>query len=171
MKKQKKPITVNKKFIVKLNESVIVHNIKKDDPNRQIKLFGKEFKGITQQELKKDVFTKEQRELFDDLVYAKKRMTKNEIESLPLIKKYRVKVLSNEIEKTLSQWKSEIVNSTIDSLLLKLFPKSKLVKDIVQVKPSVTDYISADSIDIHKMFSELEIAQHLASKNLFPKLD
>lgn len=161
MKKHVKPITITKKSIVNLSSN----------PNREIKIFGKEFKGLKAVDIKTDIFTKEQREIFDDLVYAKKRMTKSEIESLPLIKKYRVKVLSIEVEKTLNKWKSEIVNSTIDNLLLKLFPNSKLVKDITNVEPSNVDYIETVDFNIHKMFTEVEIAEYLSSKNLFPKLN
>lgn len=174
MKKDNKSITVtSKKITVNYHDSAkhFTYNIEKGDPNRDIKLFGKQFKGVKAADIKKDFFNKEQREIFDDLLYAKHRMSKSEIEALPLMKQYRVKVLSREVEKTLTKWKAEVVSASVDALLLKLFPKSPIVKQFVEVQPDEKDTFYPDSFNIHSMFSELEIAEYLASKGLFPKLN
>ena len=174
MKKDNKSITVtSKRIIVNYHDSAkhFIYKIEKGDPNRDIKLFGKQFKGIQAKDIKKDFFTKEQREIFDDLLYAKHRMSKSEIETLPLIKQYRIKVLSREVEKTLTKWKTEVVSASVDTLLLKLFPKSSIVKHFVETQPNEKDTFYPHNFNIHNMFSELEIAQYLASKGLFPKLN
>jgi hypothetical protein len=87
------------------------------------------------------------------------------------MKQYRVKVLSREVEKTLTKWKAEVVSASVDALLLKFFPKSPIVKQFVEVQPDEKDTFYPDSFNIHSMFSELEIAEYLASKGLFPKLN
>jgi hypothetical protein len=172
MKKNNKSITVSKDKLIVNYHDTNKHFIYTLDqsPNRDISLFGKMFKGTKASEIKKDFLSAAHRELFDDLVYAKKRMTKSEINNLPLFKRYRVKVLSKEVEKVLTQWKNEIVYSKIDSLLMKLFPNSELVKDIVDMPYKDVEELYSNDIDIHSVASELQIAQYLSEKGLFPKI-
>lgn len=172
MKKENKSITVSKnKITVNYHDSAkhYTYMIQKNDPNRDIKLFGKQFKGVKASDIKKDFLTLEQRELFDDLVYARKRMTKFEINKLPLNKKYRVKVLSKIVEKELTKWKNEIVCKKVDSLLVKLFPKSPLVKQIVDMGYEDVEDLYDTPISIHSIASEMQIAEYLVEKGLFPK--
>jgi hypothetical protein len=174
MKKENKSITVSKnKITVNYHDTSkhFTYVIPKDSPTREMNLFGKQFKGTKASEIKKDFLTPEQRELFNDLVYAKHKMTKFEINNLPLIKKYRVKVLSKEVEKALTKWKNEIVYSKIDSLLLKLFPKSPVVKQFVNVGYEDVEDLYHNNISIHSLASEEQIAQYLSNKGLFPKIN
>jgi len=170
MKKENKSITVTSKKITVNYHDTSKHFTYDIDPNRNIKLFGKEFKGQKASDIKKDFLTREQREMFDDLVYARHHMTKSEIEALPLMKKYRVKVLSKQVEKTLNKWKAEVVSKKVDNFLLKLFPNSPIVKQFVEVQMDDKDDFYSDTIDIHSIFSEREIAEYLSEKGLFPKL-
>lgn len=173
MKKDNKSITVSKdKIIVNYHDTMkhFIYSLPKDSPTRDISLFGKVFKGTKASDIQKDFLNPQQRELFDDLVYAKKHMSKAEINKLSLIKKYRIKVLSKEVEKVLTKWKNEIVYSKIDSLLMKLFPNSPLVKDIVNMPYEDVEDLYKNNIDIHSIASELQIAQYLAEKGLFPKI-
>lgn len=172
MKKDNKSITVSsKKITVNYHDSAkhFTYKIEKGDPNREIKLFGKQFKGVKATDIKKDFLTPEQREIFNDLMYARHHMSKAEIEALPLVKKYRIKVLSKEVERTLTNWKAEVVSKSVDSLLLKLFPNSPVVKQFVGVQVEEKDQFYPDTINLHAVFSELEIAEYLCAKGLFPK--
>lgn len=174
MKKENKSITVSKnKITVNYHDTSkhFTYVIPKDSPTRDISLFGKEFKGTKASQIKKDFLNTQQRELFNDLVYARHRMTKSEINDLPLIKKYRVRVLSVEVEKVLTAWKNEIVYSKIDSLLLKLFPKSPIVKQFVNIGYEDVEDLYHNDISIHSLASEEQIAQYLSDKGLFPKLN
>jgi len=174
MKKENKSISVSgNKMIVTYHDTTkhFIYKLDDEGVTRDIKLFGKKFKDVTSSEIKKDCFTKKQREIFDDLVYARHKMSEKEIESLPIVKRYRIKVLSKEVEKTLTQWKAEMVTKKVDSLLLKLFPNSPLVKEFVNVQCEEKDKIYCDDINIHSLFSEIEIAEYLSSKGLFPKLN
>lgn len=174
MKKENKSITVSKNKITVNYHDTSKHFsyvIPKDSPTRNISLFGKTFKETKASEIKKDFLTPQQRELFDDLVYAKNRMTKSEINNLPLIKKYRVKVLSKEVEKVLTRWKNEIVYSKIDSLLLKLFPKSPVIKQLVNIGYEDVEDLYKNNISIHSLVTETQIAQYLSDKGLFPKIN
>ena len=169
MKKDNKSITATRSKITIVYHNEGKHYTYKIDPNRDIKLFGKTFKGVKATDIKKDFLSPQHREIFNDLVYARHRMSKSEIETLPLMKKYRIKVLSREVEKTLNKWKAEVVSKSVDNLLLKLFPKSPIVKQFVNVQMDEKDNIYSDSINTHSIFSELEIAEYLCSKGLFPK--
>ena len=174
MKKENKSITVSKnKITVNYHDTSkhFTYVIPKNSPTREITLFGKTFKGAKATHIKKDFLSPEQREIFDDLVYAKSHMTKFEINNLPLIKKYRVKVLAKEVEKVLTAWKNEIVYNKVDSLLLKLFPKSPVVKQLVDIGYEDVQDLYKNDISIHSLVSELEIAQYLANKGLFPKFN
>lgn len=172
MKKENKSITVTKKTItVNYHDSSkhFTYRIEKGDPNRDIKLFGKEFKGVKASSIKKDFLNPSQRDLFNDLVYARHRMSRFEIDALPMIQKYRVKVLSKEVEKVLNRWKNEIVASKVDSLLLKLFPKSPIVKQFTSITLEEADEMYSTDISIHSIATESEIANYLVEKGLFPK--
>lgn len=172
MKNENKTITVSKNHMT-VNyldtQKHYTYTLPENDPNREIKLFGKKYKDFKIKTDKKDFLTPIQREIFDDLVYAKHKMTKSEINTLPLMKKYRIKVLSVEVEKTLNRWKQEIVFSKIDSLLLKLFPKSPIVKQLVEIGYEEVKDLYPDKISIHDVVSEMDIAEYLVGKGLFPK--
>lgn len=146
-----------------------IYNLDKPEHTRDLRLFGKTFKDVKAEDAKKDFLSSHHREIFDDLLYAKHRMSKAEIDDLPIVKKYRIKVLSKEVEKVLTQWKAEIVTKKVDSLLMKLFPNSPIVKHIVAVQSEEKDEVYSSNINIHSLFSEMEIADYLSSKGLFPK--
>ncbi len=172
MKKDNKSISVGgNRMIVTYHDTAkhFIYDLDKPDLTRDIRLFGKQFKGVKAPEIKKDFLSKEHRELFNDLVYARHKMSQKEIDSLPIVKKYRIKVLSKEVERVLTQWKTEIVSKKVDSLLLKLFPNSPIVKEFVNVQCDSRDNIYNNNINIHSIFSEMEIAEYLSSKGLFPK--
>jgi len=174
MKKENKSITVSKnKITVNYHDTSkhFTYFIQKGDPNRDIKLFGKEFKGVKSSEIKTDFLTPELREIFDDLVYARKRMTKTEIEKLPKEKKYRVTVLSKKVEQVLFDWRNQIVSKKVDSLLLSLFPNSPIVKQMVAVEYDGKENVYNNSINIHNIATEKQIAEYLAEKGLFPKFN
>ncbi len=172
MKKDNKSISVSgNRMIVTYHDTAkhFIYDLNKPDTTKDIRLFGKKFKGVKATEVKKDFLSVEHRELFDDLLYARHKMSQKEIDSLPIVKKYRIKVLSKEVERVLTQWKAEIVSRKVDSLLLKLFPNSPVVKEFINVQCEDKDNVYYNSINIHSMFSEMEIAEYLSSKGLFPK--
>jgi hypothetical protein len=172
MKKQNKSVTVTKNTITVNyhdNNKHFTYYIEDTHPTKQITLFGKTYKKVNARDVKQDFLDKETRDLFNDLVYARHSMTKSEINKLPLMKRYRVKVLSKQVEKALMRLKNEIVYKKIDSLLLKLFPHSPLVKQIVNIGYEDVDDLYKNDISIHSIVSEEEIAQYLYEKGLFPK--
>lgn len=172
MKKDNKSISVSgNKMIVTYHDTAkhFIYKLEGSDATKEMRLFGKKFKNVTASEIKKDFLSKENRELFDDLLYARHKMSQKEIDSLPIVKKYRIKVLSKEVERVLTQWKAEIVSKKVDSLLLKLFPNSPVVKQFVEVQCEEKDNMNCREINIHSLFSEMEIAEYLSSKGLFPK--
>jgi hypothetical protein len=172
MKQENKSITVSKTTItVNYHDSNkhFSYKIEKGDPNRDIKLFGKEFKGVKASSIKKDFLKPGDRELFNDLVYARKRMSHFEIEKLPLYKKQTIKVTAKQVERVLNNWKTEIVSKKVDSLLMKLFPNSPVVKQMVDVQYDEKENLYQSSFSIHSIATEEQIAEYLYEKGLFPK--
>jgi hypothetical protein len=173
MKKENKTITVGKDFItVNYHDTKkhFVYPVQKDHGAlRDIKLFGKSFKRQKASEIRKDFLTPQQRELFDDLLYSRKRMTQQEIDLLPVNRKYRILVIAKEVERILTEWKKEIIFTKVDSLLLKLFPNSTMVKQMVEVGTDYEDSDYLNNISIHSLVSEQQIAEYLLQKGLFKK--
>jgi hypothetical protein len=173
MKKENKSITVGKDFLtVNYHDTKkhFVYPIQKDhDALKEVKLFGKSLKGVKATDVKKDFLTPKQREVLDDLLYAKHRMTPKEINDLPVSRKYRVKVISKEVERTLTEWKKEIIFGKIDSLLLKMFPNSSVVKQFVDAGVNYENADYLNNISIHSLVSEEQIVSYLTSKGLFAK--
>lgn len=173
MKKENKSVSVTANKMIVTYHDTSKHFVYKLDPpserTKELRLFGKKLKENQQKTVAKDFLTPQHREIFDDLLYARHRMSKKEIDSLPIVKKYRITVLSKQVEKALSAWKAEIVSKKVDSLLLKLFPNSPVVKELVQVQCEHKDKMYNDSVNVHSIFSEMEIAEYLSSKGLFPK--
>ena len=60
--------------------------------------------------------------------------TKEEIVAMSKSKKHRVTIAYTKAHRILNRWKQEIVNETIDTLFLKMFPKSKTAKQFVSEK-------------------------------------
>lgn len=79
-------------------------------------------------------FTPTQKDLFQKVVYGLSAYTKEEITSMSKYKKHQVIVSYTKAQRILNRWKQEIVNETIDTLFLRMFPKSKTAKQMVSEK-------------------------------------
>lgn len=75
-----------------------------------------------------------QKDLFEKLVYGFSAYSKLELDHMSKSKKMRIKIDYTKAQRILNRWKQEIVNESIDLLFLRMFPKSKTVKQIVSEK-------------------------------------
>jgi hypothetical protein len=70
------------------------------------------------------------------------------------------------VQKAINRWKQEIVNDRMDTLLLNLFPKSPIVKQMVNIgeDDAIKCNISAKDLKLNPYL----IAEKLVSLNLLP---
>lgn len=150
----------NKHYVYKLE----------DQPNREIVLFGKTFKGKEAKTIKDEFLNDKQRQILDDLLYSKDRYTTEEIKKMPLIRQYYLTEGARRAEQALYNWKREIINSQVDDILLKLFPQSKTVAKIVDMCKENQVGMDVTRIDIRNLVSEKSIVEYLQNKGIFPTL-
>lgn len=146
-----------------------VYQLEKDSPTREITLFGKKLNDIKATDVKEDFLKPAQRQYLNDLLYARQKLSKEEIAKLPLSRQYYVRVVSKNVERALHKWKCEIVNNKIDSLLLKLFPKSNTVKAFVELSSGEKPEVNPANLTIFDLVTEREIVGYLQANNLFPQ--
>lgn len=169
--KKNKTISVGAKTISVVytdTKKYYMYDIDNQDPTRDVKLFGKKFKGVTAHE-SKDYLNPKQRRILDDILYSKGRYNQEQIEKLPLMRQYYLLEGAVKVEKELYQWKKEIVSKRIDNLLLKLFPNSKIIRQLVKITEGKALYHDVNRIDIRNLVSEQQIVARLQQKGLFPK--
>lgn len=177
MLKKKNLINENKTISVDANKMSVMytdtnkHYVYKldDQPNREIVLFGKTFKGKSAMSVKDDSTTDRERQILEDILYSKDKYSPEEIKQMPLIRQYYLTEVARRAEQALYNWKREIINSQVDDILLKLFPHSKMVAKIVDMCKENQVGMDVTKIDIRNLVSEKEIITYLQNKGVLPK--
>jgi hypothetical protein len=178
MLKKKNLINENKTISVEANKMSVVytdtnkHYVYKleNQPTREIVLFGKTFKGQEASKIKEDFLNEKERAVLNDILYSKDVYTPEEIKKMPLIRQYYLTEAARRAEQALYNWKREIINSQVDSVLMKLFPNSKTINKIVEMCKENQVGMDVTRIDIRNLVSEKEIVTYLQNKGIFPKL-
>lgn len=81
------------------------------------------------------IFTPHQTTLLNEALYGLTQYPQVEITRMPLVERARITELHNRTQRVMMQWKVDIVNNTVDKLLLALFPNSRTVKSITGIDP------------------------------------
>lgn len=136
------------------------------ETNKKVILFGKRQDVV----IKDDFLDPYHREFLDDLLYSKDRYSQEEIKKMSVMRQYRINVLAEKTEKILYNWKRELINKMVDNLLLSMFHKSKIVKQLVEKCKESQVGMDATRINIHTLVSEKEIVLHLQKKGIFPRV-
>jgi len=71
------------------------------------------------------------------------------------------------VQKVINRWKQEIVNEKMDNLLMNMFPKSPIVKQMVGIEADDTIKCNFSFKDLG--LNQIKIAQKLVSLNLLPQ--
>lgn len=180
IKKKKIVVDHSKSICVKADRITVVYAdsrkhftypINQPDPNREIKLFGKTLHGVKALQAKEDYLPSAYRQMLDDVLYARQHMTKEEINELPIMRQYNIRVLGSKIERVLHNWKREIVNTKVDSLLLKLFPRSPFVRQLIEVGEGQKPEMDVNEINIFDLVNERQILSYLQERHLFPTIN
>jgi hypothetical protein len=95
-----------------------------------------------------------QKNLYHKIVYGFSACTKEELTAMSKSKKFKMTIAYTKAHRILNRWKQEVINENINSLLMKIFPNSPVVKQMV----SVNGY--DDTIDCsHIHFKDLGISR------------
>lgn len=172
MRKENKTISVNTKTMSVVYTDTnkhFVYKLNDQSPTREIKLFGKNFRGVKAREVKEDFLDKHHRRILNDILYSKGKYTEEQIKKMPLIRQYYILDMARRAERELYNLKREIVNKQLDETLFKLFPKSKIMKQLIEMCTDYKTGVDLDKINIRNLVSEKEIVEYLQSKGIFPK--
>ena len=143
-----------------------VYKLDTQSPTREITLFGKAFKGQT---VEKDFLNPKQRRILNDILYSKGRYTEDQLKKLPLMRQYYLTDIARKVESTLYNWKKQLLSEQIDNTLLKLFPKSRIIRQFIDSSKEKSVHLDVSRVDIRTLVSEQEIVEFLRLKGLFPK--
>ena len=108
-----------------------------------------------------------QNKLYQELVYGLSTFDEKSISEMSPEKKYFIKTRQIKAQNAINALKQMIVNSSINSLLLNLFPKSKLVKTLATVNEYNQNYwckLTFKELNL----SKITIAKHLIKHDLLP---
>lgn len=86
------------------------------------------------QELEIPVFNSVQQKLFAERLYGLSIYKPEELVTFSKKKKSNILIIYKRVQHFLNKWKQEIVNNQMDNLLIKLFPKSHVIKHMCSVK-------------------------------------
>jgi hypothetical protein len=114
-------------------------------------------------------FTPQQKELYQKVIYGFKAYTPEQIADMSEKTKIDVTVSYTKAKRVLTKWKQEIVFGHINGILATLFPKSTLVKQMIETE----GYVEEDK-DTFISFKDLgidqnKIAEKLIEFGLLPK--
>lgn len=137
-------------------------------PIESIQMYGNQLNGVQIQDMvstqitDSDVLSEYQNKLYKDAMHGLKHYAKKELESMSEREKTAIFRVNAKTQRVLNTWKQAIINVEVDKLLKVLFPKSKIVDQMIeQTKDKVDDhYISEFS------FAELGVDR----KNIISKL-
>jgi hypothetical protein len=120
------------------------------------------------QEFEKNIFNPTQEKLYLELMYGINAYPPEKIEKIPNYIKEKIAFKHRQVQRLVNKWKQEIINSSVDNLLLSLFPKSKIVEQFTKIKGTDdTIFCSASLKEVG--LDKITIAKRLVKNNYLPK--
>jgi hypothetical protein len=162
---QEKTVSANSKGVIISYGDVKKHQfVRYDSYVRKIQIEGT----VRYQKLESFEFNETQQRIFSTLVYGFEVIPDEQIKKLPAPIKKRIVANYAITNKLLNRWKQEIINEMVDGFLSKMFPKSKVTKQMIGLKgydDTLKSTISFKELGI----SERSIANKLIEFDLLPK--
>lgn len=120
------------------------------------------------QEFEKPEFNKIQRELYSQAVHGLKVVPNDVLMQMHPNQIREIKERHLRAKNVINNYKQEVSNKKVDSLLSKLFPKSPIVKQIISVKG--TDSTISVNISLRDLkITQTMVAQKLVSFGILPE--
>lgn len=109
-----------------------------------------------------------QKDLYHKIVYGFSAYTKEELTAMSKSKKFKTTIAYTKAHRILNRWKQEIINESINSLFIKMFPNSPIVKQIVSIN-GYDDTLDCSYIHFKDLgISRKQIINKLIEFNLLP---
>lgn len=109
-------------------------------------------------------FNVKQHELYSKLIHGLRALTEEKVKTLTIKEKVLIQTNHIKVQKALNVWKQELSHNISSSFLEKMFPHSKLVKNVVKMVDCEDDFINTctfkelgiNKFDIAKKLIELK---------------
>jgi hypothetical protein len=117
------------------------------------------------------VFNNVQQKVYAEALYGLNVYSEDEIKTMSKNKKFKIENTQIQVQENLNLYKQEIVNNQMNGFLIKLFPNSKVVKQMCNENECDRTYINTLSFKELKitpvMIVERLIKSHLITNNFF----
>lgn len=163
MNKQNKTISVNSNGIVISYTDSNKHMFVKFQ-NRDVKVRHSREKV---QEIETPVFNEKQQKMYSEALYGLTIYPEAMVNKMPKRIMLRIITRCEAVQKVINRWKQEIVNEKMDNLLISMFPKSPIVKQMVGIEADDTVKCNFSFKDLG--LNQMKIAEKLVSLNLLPQ--
>ena len=161
MQNSNKTISVNSRGMIisytDSNKHMFVKFKNQDVPRRILK----------EQEIEKPIFSEKQQKMYSEALYGLSIYPETMVKKMPKKIVTKITVRCEIVQKIINRWKQEIVNNTVDDLLLSIFPNSPLVKSIVNMEADDTIKCKFTLKDLG--MNQIKIAEKLVSLKLLPE--
>jgi hypothetical protein len=120
------------------------------------------------QETEAPVFNNKQQKMYLEALYGLSVYPQEMVNRMPRNVVMKIITRCEIVQKVINRWKQEIVNQRVDRLLLNLFPKSPIVKAMVDVKgydDTIKTRVSFKDLGV----DEYKIARKLVDEKLLPQ--
>jgi hypothetical protein len=108
-----------------------------------------------------------QTELYMRLIKGLDKYTPQELYAMNSAKKIKIKKKHLQAQRILNTWKQELTNELTNKLLLSLFPKSKLVKDLTDGTFTSTNFVNTLSFKDLRI-TKADVINKFIQSNLLP---
>lgn len=144
-------------------------------PIESIQLYGNQFKGIQLQDVtvpqlvESDILSDYQNKLYKDAIHGLSYYSKKDIEKMSVRERTAIFRVNAKTQRVLNAWKQTIVNMEVDGFLKTLFPKSKIVDQILEkTKTNYDDKIISDFSFAELGISKKQIINKLIQEQVLP---
>lgn len=133
----------------------------------KIQLFGI----VKYQKIEKKVFFNDiQKQLYQKVIHGFKAYSSEELTSMNKYNKLNIIISYSKTQRILKRWKQDIIFNSVDNFLKSMFPHSKTVKQIIEIKGYLNDEDNVDNITFAEIgIDRFQIANKLIEANLLPQ--
>jgi hypothetical protein len=124
-----KTISVNSKGLVITFTDKNKHQFVKFEKRNDIRIIPTKC-----QEIEQPTFNNRQQKMYSEALYGLTMYSEQEIKKIPRPVLLKIVARSKAVQTLINRWKQEISNSSLDDLLIKIFPKSPIIKQFTSVK-------------------------------------
>ena len=120
------------------------------------------------QEFEKPEFNKCQQTIYSQIVYGLKSISNEVLMEMPSGKIREIELLHKRAKLAINRYKQEVANQEVNTFLIKLFPKSPIVKQMTAVNGS-DDYLTTTLTLRDLKITKTMLAKKLISLNILPE--